>query len=90
MVIGFLLALPPRPRAGDGPPRAAALARAQLCTLIRGTPLLLQLWLLYFGLARSSRNSPEIRETWAWAYLRQAWPYGFLALTISFAAYQAR
>ncbi len=87
VVIGFLLALPLGLAQVMGPAPLRWLALS-FCTLIRGTPLLLQLWLLYFGLGSLFAQFPEIRETWAWAYLRQAWPYGFLALTISFAAYQ--
>ena len=58
------------------------------CSIIRGTPLLLQLWLLYYGLGSIFAQYPEIRQSFLWPYLRQAWPYGFLALTISFAAYE--
>jgi len=87
VAVGFLLALPLGLAQVMGPAPLRWLALG-FCTLIRGTPLLLQLWLLYFGLGSLFAQFPEIRETWAWAYLRQAWPYGFLALTISFAAYQ--
>jgi polar amino acid transport system permease protein len=58
------------------------------CSIIRGTPLLLQLWLLYYGLGSIFAQYPEIRHSFLWPYLRQAWPYGFAALTISFAAYE--
>ena len=58
------------------------------CTVIRGTPLLLQLWLLYYGLGSLFPQIEGIRDSWMWPYLRQAWPYGLLALTLSFAAYE--
>jgi polar amino acid transport system permease protein len=58
------------------------------CSIIRGTPLLLQLWLLYYGLGSIFAQFPEIKQSFLWPYLRQAWPYGFLALTLSFAAYE--
>jgi polar amino acid transport system permease protein len=58
------------------------------CSIIRGTPLLLQLWLLYYGLGSVFAQYPEIRHSFLWPYLRQAWPYGFAALTISFAGYE--
>ncbi len=58
------------------------------CGIIRGTPLLLQLWLLYYGLGSLLALYPEIRSSFLWPSLRQAWPYGFLALTMSFAAYE--
>ena len=58
------------------------------CSIIRGTPLLLQLWLLYYGLGSVFAEMPGHRQWLLWPYLRQAWPYGFAALTISFAAYE--
>jgi polar amino acid transport system permease protein len=58
------------------------------CSIIRGTPLLLQLWLLYYGLGSVFSQMPGHRQWLLWPYLREAWPYGFAALTISFAAYE--
>jgi polar amino acid transport system permease protein len=58
------------------------------CTIIRGTPLLLQLWLLYYGLGSLFPQIPQIRDSFLWPYLREAWPYGVLALTLSFAGYE--
>lgn len=86
-VIGFLLAVPIGLVQVTGPWPLAWLARL-FCTVIRGTPLLLQLWLLYYGLGSLFAQYPEIRSSFLWPYLRQAWPYGFAALTISFAAYE--
>ncbi len=59
------------------------------CTVIRGTPLLLQLWLLYYGLGSSSAvpRDPAILSL---AVSAEAWPMGVAALTVSFAAYGAR
>ena len=58
------------------------------CTVIRGTPLLLQLWLLYYGLGSLFPQYPWIRQSYLWPYLRQAWPYAVLSLTLSYAAYE--
>lgn len=58
------------------------------CSIIRGTPLLLQLWLLYFGLGSFFPQFPWIRESELWPILRQAWPYAVLALTLSVAGYE--
>ncbi|MCX8502278.1 MAG: ABC transporter permease subunit [Alphaproteobacteria bacterium] len=58
------------------------------CTLIRGTPLLLQLWLIYFGLGSLFPHFPWIQESFLFPILREGWPFGLLALTISFAAYE--
>ena len=49
MVIGMALAIPIGLAQAAGPWYLAAPARV-FCTVIRGTPLLLQLWLLYYGL----------------------------------------
>lgn len=86
-IVGFLFAVPLGLVQVTGPKPLALLARG-FCTLIRGTPLLLQLWLLYYGLGSLFAQFPEIRSSFLWPYLRQAWPYGFTALMISFAAYE--
>jgi polar amino acid transport system permease protein len=88
VVIGFSLALPIGLVQVTGPRPLAILAR-QFCNIIRGTPLLLQLWLLYYGLGSVFATTPEIRSSELWPYLRQAWPYALLCLTLSFAAYEA-
>lgn len=86
-VLGFLLAVPLGLAQAAGPRWLAWPAKA-FCTAIRGTPLLLQLWLLYFGLGSLFPQYPWIRESELWPYLRQAWPYAVLALTLSYAAYE--
>lgn len=84
---GLALALPLGVVQVAGPAPLRWLA-AGFCTVIRGTPLLLQLWLIYYGLGALFAQFPEIRGSWLWPYLRQAWPYGFLTLALSFAAYE--
>lgn len=86
-ILGFLLAVPLGLAQAAGPAWLAWPARA-FCTVIRGTPLLLQLWLLYYGLGSLFPQFPWIRESEFWPYLRQAWPYAVLALTMSFAGYE--
>lgn len=86
-VVGFLLALPIGLVQVTGPRPPAWLAKG-FCTIIRGTPLLLQIWLLYYGLGSLFAQYPEVRSSFLWPYLRQAWPYGFTALMLSFAAYE--
>jgi polar amino acid transport system permease protein len=86
-VLGFLLAIPLGLAQAVGPWYLAAPART-FCTVIRGTPLLLQIWLLYYGLGSLFPQYPWIRESDLWPYLRQAWPYAVLALTLSFAGYE--
>ncbi len=86
-IVGFFFAVPIGLVQVTGPKPLAWLSLV-FCTVIRGTPLLLQLWLLYYGLGSLFAQYPEIRQSFLWPYLRQAWPYGFAALTISFAAYE--
>lgn len=86
-LIGFALAVPLGLAQAAGPRILAVPARA-FCTVIRGTPLLLQLWLIYFGLGSLFPQFPWIRESELWPYLRQAWPYALLTLSLSFAGYE--
>ncbi len=86
-ILGFLLAIPLGLAQAVGPWYLSAPAKA-FCTIIRGTPLLLQIWLLYFGLGSLFPQFPWIRESELWPYLRQAWPYAVLALSLSYAGYE--
>ncbi len=86
-VLGFLMAVPLGLAQAVGPWYLATPARL-FCTIIRGTPLLLQIWLLYYGLGSLFPQFPWIRSSELWPYLRQAWPYAVLALTLSFAGYE--
>jgi polar amino acid transport system permease protein len=86
-VLGFLLAMPLGLAQAAGP-RWLAMPANAFCTVIRGTPLLLQLWLLYYGLGSLFPQFPWIRQSELWPYLRQAWPYAVLALTLSYAGYE--
>ncbi len=51
----------------------------------RGTPLLVQIFLLYFGLAQF----PEVRASWLWPLIREAYPCAFIALALNASAYLA-
>jgi polar amino acid transport system permease protein len=86
-ILGLLLAVPIGLVQVTGPLPLRLLARG-FCTVIRGTPLLLQLWLLYYGLGSLFPLIPEIRQSWLWPYLREAWPYAVLSLTLSVAGYE--
>ena len=87
VILGFLLAVPLGLFQVTGPKPLALLSKG-FCTIIRGTPLLLQLWLIYYGVGSLFPQIPWIRESFFWPYLREAWPYGVLALTLSFAGYE--
>ncbi|MFT5046319.1 MAG: polar amino acid transport system permease protein [Porticoccaceae bacterium] len=69
-------------------PRWLSIPARSFCTVIRGTPLLIQLWLLYYGLGSLFPMIPEIRESFLWPLLRDAFPYAVLAFTLSVAGYE--
>jgi polar amino acid transport system permease protein len=84
---GFLLAVPIGLVQVTGPWPLAWLARG-FCTLIRGTPLLVQLWLLYYGLGSFFPEFPSLRQSFIWPILIEGFYYAALALTLSFAGYE--
>lgn len=55
--------------------------------IIRGTPLLVQIYLLYYGVGSLFAHWPVIRESFLWTYLREGFWYAVLALGISTGAY---
>lgn len=55
--------------------------------LIRGTPLLVQIYLFYYGLGALFAQVPEIRGSFLWPYLRDGFFYAVIALSVSTAAY---
>lgn len=83
-VIGYTLALPLA---------LARRARTRLITwpaglysaFFRGTPLLVQIYLTYYGLAQFA----ALRHSVAWVVLRNAWPCAVIALGLNMAAYVA-
>lgn len=87
IVAGFLLAVPLGLVQVTGLWPLAWLAKI-FCTLVRGTPILLQMWVLYYGLGSLFPYMPGLRQSWLWPYLIEAWPYAFVALTLSFAGYE--
>lgn len=87
LAIGTVLAAPIGLVQVTGPKPLALLARG-FCTVIRGTPLLIQLWLIYFGIGTLFPGIPGIRESVLWPYLRDAFPYAIVAFSLSVAGYQ--
>jgi len=55
--------------------------------LMRGTPLLVQIYLLYYGLGSVFSHIPAIRHSFLWPYLREGFWYGVVALSINTAGY---
>lgn len=56
---------------------------------LRGTPVLVQLYLFYYGLGEVLSRTPALRHSVLWPYLRSALGYAILALTLNTAAYCA-
>jgi polar amino acid transport system permease protein len=86
MVFGLILAVPVGLVQVIGPKWLGAISKGY-CTLMRGTPLLVQLWLLYFGLGSVFAAYPEIRQSSLWPILREGYFYAILAFTLNEAGY---
>lgn len=56
-------------------------------SVIRGTPLLVQIYLIYYGLGSVFAAWDAIRATFLWDYLREGYWYMVVALAISTAGY---
>ena len=84
--MGFALAVPVGLVQVTGPRFLAVIARG-FCTVIRGTPLLIQLWLIYYGVGSIFPNFEGLRESFMWPVLRAAFPYAVFAFTLSVAGY---
>lgn len=85
--LGFALAVPIGLVQVTGP-RWLKMLASGFCTVIRGTPLLVQLWLLYYGLGSFFPQIPWIRQSFLWPVLREGFFYAALAFTLSFAGYE--
>ena len=55
--------------------------------VIRGTPLLVQIYLLYYGLGSVFAHMPGLRESALWVVLRDGFWYAVFALGLSTGAY---
>ncbi|TXR53378.1 ABC transporter permease [Reinekea thalattae] len=56
-------------------------------SVIRGTPLLVQIYIYYYGLGEVFAKMPGIRSSFLWPYLRDGYWYVAFALIVSTAAY---
>ncbi len=82
LAFGFLIALP------AGLARAARVPGVERAVgayvyLFRGTPLLVQTFLIYYGLAQFD----WVRESWAWVFLREPWWCALIAFSLNSGAY---
>lgn len=57
--------------------------------VLRGTPVLVQLYLFYYGVGELLSRMPSLRYSVLWPYLRPAFGYAVIALTLNTAAYCA-
>ncbi len=87
MVFGMILAIPIGLAQAAGPRWLAWPARA-FCTFIRGTPLLVQIWFMYYGLGVLFPLIPGLRDSFMWPVLREGIYYAILAFSLSFAGYE--
>jgi arginine/ornithine transport system permease protein len=83
-VLGLLLAVPLAILRVSRNPFVRAPVWAYIY-FFRGTPLLVQLFMIYYGLGQFE----VIRESFAWPLLREAWFCALLAFTLNTAAYTA-
>ena len=86
-ILGTLLAIPVALAQVSGGRILGGLSRG-FTTTIRGTPLLVQIYLLYYGVGDLLSHIPEVRQSFLWPYLREGFWYAVMAFTISVAAYE--
>ena len=55
--------------------------------IMRGTPVLVQLYLIYYGLGEVISQMPGVRSSIFWPYLRSGFWYAAFALTLNTAGY---
>jgi len=53
--------------------------------VFRGSPLLVQIYLVYYGLSQFE----FVRESWAWVFLREAWWCAIITIALNSGAYTA-
>ncbi len=83
LIAAFLLARVLSQVLALGPQFLARSIRAYVY-IFQGTPILIQLWLIYYGLAQFE----WIRESAAWLFLGSGWWVGLITLTLNSTAYQ--
>ncbi|MFN0194690.1 MAG: ABC transporter permease [Aestuariivirga sp.] len=86
MVLGVLLAIPLGLVQVTGPRWLASVARGY-CTVMRGTPLLIQLFLFYYGLGSIFASYPELRQSFIWPVLREGYYYAIFVFVLNEAGY---
>ena len=82
LALGFCIAVPAGLARARRRPRISALVNAYVY-LFRGTPLLVQTFLIYYGLAQFD----WVRASWAWTFLREPWWCAVIAFSLNSGAY---
>ncbi|MGO2415196.1 MULTISPECIES: ABC transporter permease [Cobetia] len=85
-VFGFTLAVAMALVRIKGPRPLAWLAQG-ITVVMRGTPLLVQLFFFYYGVGRLLEGVPGIKESMFWGILRDPFFYATLTFTLSVGAY---
>lgn len=88
VVFGFILAIG-LARAQVSGPRWLAWPAKIFCTFLRGTPLLIQLWLFYYGVGSLMPLIPGLRGSFLWPVLREGFFFAAVSFTLNYAAYEA-
>ncbi|APG87656.1 octopine transport system permease protein OccM (plasmid) [Sinorhizobium americanum CCGM7] len=88
VVFGFILAIGLALAQVIGPRWLKLFARGY-CTCLRGTPLLIQLWLLYYGVGSLLPMIPGLRASFLWPILREGFFFAAVSFTLNYAAYEA-
>lgn len=86
MVLGLTMAIPIGLVQVTGPKWLSRIAQAY-CTVMRGTPLLIQLYLFYYGIGSILAGFPELRQSIFWPILREGYFYAILAFALNEAGY---
>ncbi len=86
VIFGGMLSVPIALAQVSGPWWLRIPARSY-CTFMRGTPLLIQLWLLYYGVGSLFPGIPGIRSSFLWPILKEGFYYAILAYSLNFAGY---
>ncbi|UJW77662.1 ABC transporter permease [Rhizobium sp. SL42] len=86
--LGFLLAIGLAFAQVSGGCVSRSLAR-WFSTVVRGTPLLIQLWLLYYGIGSLLPMVPGLRQSFLWPLLREGFFFAAISFTLNYAAYEA-
>jgi len=82
LILGFCIALPAGLARARRVPWATPALGAYVY-LFRGTPILVQTFLIYYGLAQFE----WVRESWAWTLLREPWWCALIAFSLNSGAY---